>query len=119
VFCGQRFDVPDLLSVFDIFVLSSVLEGLPRVVIEAMAMERAIVATDIEGAREQIDHETTGLLVPKANPTALAEAVLRLLNNPVEAQRLAKAARNRAEELFDLNKTILSVEALYQRLTLK
>jgi len=114
IFAGQRFDIPELLSVFDIFVLSSVLEGLPRIVIEAMAMERPIVATDIDGVREELTHEKSGLLVSHANPKTLAEAVLILLDDRKKAKRLGYEARKRAEQIFDLKNTLTKIEAMYE-----
>jgi len=81
MFPGLRFDVAKLLSTFDVFVLPSVLEGLPRTIIEAMAMKRPIVATNIHGVREQLRDNITGLLVPPADPKALAVAILNILHD--------------------------------------
>ncbi len=112
-FAGQRFDVPELLSAFDVFVLPSILEGLPRVVIEAMAMARPIVATDIDGVREELRHNETGLLVPPADANALAEAILHVLADQRKAESLARKAREDAEQMFDLERTLADVEMLY------
>ncbi len=116
IFAGQRFDIPQLLGIFDIFVLPSVLEGLPRVVIEAMAMGKPIVATDIEGVREELIHDRTGLIVPVKNPKALSEAVNSLLDNEIGAIQMGNEARKSAEKRFDLNKTVFNIERLYERL---
>jgi len=113
-FAGLRFDVAPILSAFDLFVLSSVLEGLPRIVIEAMAMKRPIIATDIDGVREELTHNETGLLVPPANSKALANAILSLLEDRDKARQLGSEARKRAEQLFDLENTIKRVENLYE-----
>jgi glycosyltransferase involved in cell wall biosynthesis len=112
-FAGLRFDVAQLMSAFDVFVLSSVLEGLPRIVIEAMAMERPIVATDIDGVREELRHNETGLLVPSADPKALADAILSLLADREKAESLGCQARKDAEQIFDLKHTLANVEKLY------
>ena len=114
-FAGLRFDVPELLSAFDVFVLSSVLEGLPRVVIEAMAMGRPIVATDIDGVREQLRHNETGIVVPPADPNALAKAILDILDDKNRQKCLGREARKDAERLFDLKATVENVEMLYER----
>ncbi len=114
-FAGLRFDTARLLSVFNVFVLSSVLEGLPRVVIEAMAMGRPIVATDIDGVREEIRHNETGILVPPEDPIAFAEAILSLLDDREKAGRLGRQARKDAEEMFDLRHTLANVEVLYEK----
>jgi glycosyltransferase involved in cell wall biosynthesis len=115
-FAGQRFDIDRLLSAFDIFVLPSLLEGLPRVVIEAMAMARPIVATDIDGVREQITNNQTGLLVKPANPELLARAIMAILDDEQKANRLARKAQQHAKENFDLRMTINKIETLYQDL---
>lgn len=114
-FVGLRFDIAQLLSAFDVFVLSSILEGLPRIVIEAMAMKRPIVASDIDGVREQLRHNETGLLVPPADPKALAEAILDVLNDHERAECLGREARKDAEEKFDLKHTLANVEMLYEK----
>lgn len=113
-FAGLRFDVAHLLSAFDIFVLPSVLEGLPRIVIEAMAMERPIVATDIDGVREELKHNKTGLLVPPADYVSLADAILSLLDDQEKAESLGRQARKDAEQMFDLKHTLVNVENLYK-----
>ena len=113
-FAGLRFDIAHLLSAFDVFVLSSILEGLPRIVIEAMAMKRPVVASDIDGVREQLRHNETGLLVPPANPKALAEAILSILDDQQKAEHLGREARKAAEQMFDLKHTLDSVEMLYE-----
>ena len=113
-FAGLRFDIAHLLSAFDVFVLSSILEGLPRIVIEAMAMKRPIVASDIDGVREQLRHNETGLLVPPADPKSLAEAILSILDDRQKAEHLGREARKAAEQMFDLKHTLDSVEMLYE-----
>ena len=113
-FTGQRFDIPQLLSDFDIFVLPSVLEGLPRVVIEAMAMGKPIVASDIDGVREELIHDRTGLMVPPRNSEALAEAIVHLINDKNKANQLGSEARKSAIIRFDLKKTVNNIEKLYE-----
>ena len=115
-FVGSRFNVAEILSAFDVFVLSSVLEGLPRVVIEAMAMARPIVATDIDGVREQINDNRTGLLVKPANPKLLATAIMELLHDKQKANHLASKAHEYAKRNFDLTLTINKIESLYEHL---
>ena len=115
-FTGPRFDIAELLSAFDVFVLASLIEGLPRVIIEAMAMARPIVATDINGVREQLRHDETGLLVPPANPRALGEAILKVLDDQNWAKCLGKNARKHAERMFDLRHTVTNIEMLYEEI---
>jgi glycosyltransferase involved in cell wall biosynthesis len=115
MFPGLRFDIARLLSTFDVFVLPSVLEGLPRTIIEAMAMKRPIVATNIDGVREQLRDNITGLLVPPADPKALAVAILNILDDQNKAEHLGSEARKDAQRLFDLKNTLARVERIYEK----
>jgi glycosyltransferase involved in cell wall biosynthesis/ribosomal protein S18 acetylase RimI-like enzyme len=99
-FAGWRDDVRDLLAAMDVFVLASWREGMPRSAIEAAAMGRPLVLTDIRGCREVARHEREALLVPPRDSEALAAAVLRLAGDPALRRRLATAARARAVERF-------------------
>jgi glycosyltransferase involved in cell wall biosynthesis len=98
-------------------VLPSLYEGLPLVAIEALAAGRPMVATAVDGTPEVVIHEKTGLLVPPANPTALAEAIERLLDNPELASRLAADGRRFVRENFTLQRQIDETVALYSELT--
>lgn len=113
-FAGWRQDIPDVLALCDLFVLPSLREHFGRVLIEAMAMAKAVVATDSGGVPEVVVRGKTGLLVPPAQPKALAEAVLALLEDPARATRLGAAGRWRAEGEFSLARHVEGVEALYQ-----
>ena len=73
-------------------------------------------ATDIEGHPELIVEGETGLLVPPRNPDALAQAILRVLENPTRAKAMARAGRKRVEALFSMAQKVQRTEALYQRL---
>jgi glycosyltransferase involved in cell wall biosynthesis/ribosomal protein S18 acetylase RimI-like enzyme len=99
-FAGWRDDVRDLLAAMDVFVLASWREGMPRSAIEAAAMGRPLVLTDIRGCREVARHDREALLVPPRDPQAVAAAILRLAGDPALRQRLAAAARGRALERF-------------------
>jgi glycosyltransferase involved in cell wall biosynthesis len=95
--------VPDgrrVIAATDVVVLPSALEGHPLALLEAMAMGRAIVATDIPGHRETVTHEVDALLVPPGSPSAIAAAIERLLRDHHERSRLGAAARARAVERF-------------------
>ena len=115
-FTGVRFDIPQILAMYDIFVLPSVLEGLPRVIIEAMAMAKPIVATDINGVREQLVHDCTGLIVPAKNSAALAKAIIQLINDKYKANKLGIEARKSARLKFDLKQTVRNIEKLYENI---
>ena len=116
VMTGERNDIPELLSIMDIVIQPSIVEGLPRVIIEAMAMAKPIVASDIDGIREEIDHEKTGILVPSKNPNALAEAIMMLLKDESKARDLGRAARKTADQRFNLNRQLALYEEMYLEL---
>ena len=101
VFAGWRRDVPEILAAMDVFVLASWREGLPRSAIEAAAMARPLVVTDIRGCREVVRDEIEGLIVPPRDPERLAEAIARLVDEPPLRDKLGGAARARAVERFD------------------
>lgn len=101
-FLGHRPDVAELLSEFDVFVLSSTAEACPMSVLEAMAMRKPVVATDVGGVPEQIADGVTGWLVPPKDPTSLASAIIEALDNKEESQRRAENARQRVTETYSL-----------------
>jgi len=114
---GWRDDVRDLLAVMDVFVLASWREGMPRSAIEAAAMGKALVLTDIRGCREVARHDREALLVAPRDPGALATAISRLAADPALRERLAGAARRRALERFSEQDVAERVVAHYRRLT--
>jgi len=97
---GHVDDMAALLKAVDVSVLPSWREGLPRSLLEAAACGLAIVATDVPGCREVVEHELTGLLVPVRDPASLAAALERLIRDPALRARLGTAARARAEAEF-------------------
>ena len=95
-FLGSVADLPQRLAATRLFVLSTHWEGMPLALVEAMAAGCACVATDVLGAREVIEHERTGLLVPHADAQALADALQALLRDAPRAAQLGQAARRQA-----------------------
>ena len=95
-FLGWRTDVPAVMALFDVFVLPSWREGLPRSAIEAAAMGKALVLTDIRGCREVVREGIEGHLVPVRNPEALANAIVGLIEDPERRAAMGRAARTRA-----------------------
>lgn len=117
VFTGRRKDIPGLLSVMDIFVLPSCFrEGLGISIIEAMASEKPVVATEIGGIPEVVADEETGYLVQPRNPDALAKAIVNLLQSPQRAKEMGRRGRTRFEERFTKRKMLSEVEHLYSSL---
>ena len=113
IFMGTRDDVAQILSMLDIFVLPSVSEGLPFVLLEAMAMQCAVVATNIGGINELVEDGRTGILVPPGDNQALAAALKELLQNRKKAQSLAACARLEVEQRFTLQRTLKETQEVY------
>jgi L-malate glycosyltransferase len=99
-FLGLRTDIARLLSAADLFLLTSVSEGIPLTLIEAMAVGLPVVATRVGGVQEIVEDGKTGLLAPRGDDAALAASVLRLLNNPTQRRRMGELGRERAQALF-------------------
>ncbi len=112
-FTGHREDVPDILSILDVFILPSIAEDFGRVLIEAMAMERPVVASNGGGVPEIIQHGVCGLLVPPADPSGMADAVRTLLADPVRCSSMGRAGRQRVEKEFNLQRHAELVEKVY------
>jgi glycosyltransferase involved in cell wall biosynthesis/ribosomal protein S18 acetylase RimI-like enzyme len=115
-FLGSRDDMERLYSGFDTYVLASHREGFPRSAMEAAAVGLPVVATDIRGCRQVVDHEVTGLLIPVRDAAALAEAVLRLAASPSERDAMGSAARAKALREFDQQHVIDLTLETYDRL---
>jgi glycosyltransferase involved in cell wall biosynthesis len=115
-FLGARTDVVRLYAGMDIHVLASHREGFPRSPMEASAMQVPVVATDVRGCRQAVDHGVTGLLVRPRDPEGLAGAMVRLASDPVERPPLGSAARRKALDCFDQQRCIDLTLATYERL---
>lgn len=116
VFLGHRPDMQKFLAGCDVFVLPSLYEGLPLTIIEAMAAARPVIASDIPGTDEIIINGKTGILVPPANPRAMAEAIQRVLSDPTLARDLAISGKNRAYSEFSSKKMLEGVTRLYEEI---
>jgi len=98
---------------FDVFVLPSLSEGMPLTIIEMMAVGVPVIATRVGGIPEQIEDGVSGLLVEVRNSQQIAEQIWKLLHDPQLAQRMTRAARERALRLFDDRVMFRSLESLY------
>jgi len=101
-FLGFRTDIPELLSLMEIFVLPSLSEGLPLSLLEAQAVGKPAVATHVGGIPEVIEEGRTGYLVPPRRPDLLADRILRLLQDPPAARAMGERGRSRIREIFSL-----------------
>lgn len=109
-----RTDVPKALARWQLFVLASRQEAFPLSTLEAMAAGLPVIATNVGGLPEQIEHLETGVLVPPESPSALAEWIVRLGDDPVLRERLGDAARRRVERSFTLDAQATGLAAAYE-----
>lgn len=115
-FLGHRSDVSQVLQQIDILVSASRWEGFPTVILEAMAKQVPVVATDVSGSRELVRNGETGLLVPVDNPDALAQAIIWLVTHPTEAQHMAKLAWHQVHH-YTLETAVLNYAQVYEQVT--
>lgn len=116
-FLGFRSDRLALLSNFDLFVMTSSLEGIPRCLMEAMAMGVPVVAYDIPGVDQLVKHEHTGLLAPYGDKEALTECCQRLMDDTALANRLVENARALIDQYYSAARMAREYEALFQELS--
>ena len=115
-FLGFQSDMPRILSALDVVAMPSLLEGFPIVLLEAMAMEKPVVAADIDGVREAVIAGETTLLVPPKDSAALARALSSLLDQPARGLELGKAARRHVERTFSLERMLRETTRVYEEL---
>ncbi|MEZ6135222.1 MAG: glycosyltransferase family 4 protein [Pirellulaceae bacterium] len=113
---GHVDDPRPMIEAADAFVLSSTTEGLPNVLLEAMAMETAIVSTRVGGIPKLIEHEQDGLLVDPGQPTQLTNAIHSLITDPLLRERLALKARDKVVQQYDFRARMLKVVKVYDQL---
>ena len=112
-FIGRLPDVTAILSLFDIFVLSSIREGFANVILEAMAMGKPVVATDVGGNAEAVVHEETGLIVPPSSAEALSLALLRLIKDKKTARQMGQKCRRRVASLYPMGRMVQETGEIY------
>lgn len=113
-YLGYSIDVPHFIRKADCIVLPSYHEGLSRVLMEAIAMQKPVITTDIPGCRETVDDGANGYLIPPKNSRKLAEAIERFLHlSDAQKEEMGKYSRNKAEMQFDINQVI----SIYRKIT--
>lgn len=116
VLLGFTSDIYPYLKGCDLFVLASLFEGMPNVVMEAMAMQKPVIATDVNGARELMGASAeslrcdTGLIIPPKEPQAIAEAIEKLIDNPEAAEACGKAGYERVKNNFTMQAMVNNLE---------
>jgi len=116
IFLGTRNDINDLLSLIDVFTLSSVHEGISLTLLEAMASKKPIVTTAVGGNVEVVRNNITGILVPPNNPKALADALSLLLLDKDKAKKMGESGYIRYKNEFTLDKMVYQYEHIYENL---
>jgi glycosyltransferase involved in cell wall biosynthesis len=115
LFAGHRTDVPELLGVLDVFCITSLYEGTPLALFEAMAAGKAIVSTSVDGCREVLRDGETGLLVPPKDVAALADTLERVIEGATLRKALGARARE-ASRQYDVQACVESMQAFYDEL---
>ena len=105
-FLGLRNDIPELISIMDLYCLPSWREGMPRSIIEAMMMGKPVIATNIRGSREEVVNGHTGIIVPIKSSLALKKGMIKFIQNKKLSIDYGKEGRKRALKLFDEKKII-------------
>jgi glycosyltransferase involved in cell wall biosynthesis len=113
---GWRGDVPEILAASDLLVLPSAWEGMPNVILEAMASGLPVVATDVEGVREILGSRADAQIVAYADSQALTERIVGLMSDRDLAAELAQRNRQRAQEEFTVERMVTAYEDLWESL---
>jgi glycosyltransferase involved in cell wall biosynthesis len=118
-FLGHRTDIEDVMSAMDIFVLSSLWEGLPQVLVQAAALGRPIVSFDAEGAKEIVHGGENGFVVPRGDENALTESLAYLIAHPQRAREMGVRGRRFIGEEYDKEIMVRRIDKLYRELLLQ
>jgi len=116
-FAGHRTEIPALLSISDIFVLPTLRDALPTVLIEALAAEIPIVSSNVGGVPEIVENKVNGLLVPPRDPNELASACLQLLQNKELTSQIVQTGNTVVQQRFNINNQIEHLSHLYEEVS--
>ena len=116
IFTGHRTDARELIRWFDVFVMCSVLEGLCTSILDAHILGTPVVGSDTGGIPEIVKNEVTGLVVPPKDSEALAQSVIRLIQNPSLGQKLNQAGRLLVKDRYSIDSMVEGTLAVYQNL---
>jgi glycosyltransferase involved in cell wall biosynthesis len=115
IFLGWRDDLAKIISIYDIFVLPSLNEGMGRVLVEAMALGKSIVATNVGGIPDLVVHGKSGFLVPSKNPKELAKYIQVLLEDKDKREKMGLAGKEMASN-FSSERMVEKIANLYKKL---
>ncbi len=113
IFAGYRGDLPELIKISSIVVLPSLWEGMPNLLLEAMALKKPVVATDIGGSREIVKNGENGFLVPVRSPEKLAEKIVHLLRNEALCRDMGEKGYRMVKEIFSIELMVKEYEEIY------
>lgn len=116
IFTGHRKDIPSILREIDIMVMPTFTEGFSRVILEAMATGKPVIATDVGGTPEAVIDGVTGYIVPTRDSLALTNRINELVNDGKKREEMGRAGRTRVEEKFSMKDCIKKVEGIYSGL---
>jgi len=115
VFIGERSDMPEVMKAIDLLVLASWEEPFGRALIEAMAMEKPVISTNIGGPTEIIEDGVTGILLPPKSPEMIAEAVIKLASKKKKSEEMARRAREEVQRRFNTDMHVAMMLTIYER----
>jgi glycosyltransferase involved in cell wall biosynthesis len=116
IFTGFRSDIPEITACFDIAVLASLFEGLGRVLLEAMAVGKPVIASRVGGIVDVVDDGLTGILVPPGDEKALVSALIRLLSDGDPRKRMGEAGKRKIDSRFSAKTMVNEIEKVYNEL---
>ena len=112
-FTGHRSDVACVLAGLDVVVGPSLVESACGAMVEALLMQRSVVASNVGGLPDTVQHGVSGLLVPPRDPAALADAIAELIADPLRREEMGRQGRDHCLHRFDIKLTVAQVQALY------
>jgi glycosyltransferase involved in cell wall biosynthesis len=114
--CQRSDDIRNILDSSNCFLMTSLWEGLPRALVEAMAARRPAVAYAVDGVRDILVDNENGFLIPPGDVALAAEKILWLANHPMEAMHMGTAGHKRVQKEFDIDTMVRHQEKLYEEL---
>jgi glycosyltransferase involved in cell wall biosynthesis len=119
IFTGFQMDVSEIMATFDVAVLPSLFEGMGRVLLEAMAMEKPVVASRVGGIPDLVHDGVNGILIAPGSVQELRSSLLKTLRNPVMAREMGKQGRKRIKAEFSVDTMVQSIQRVYHELLRK